>query len=98
MNIIENGKLNDLIILLDYHIDKVSHYAKGKKSFSLLDFYNYLPASFKKDKSFLRLDQLMKIANEIERTELLSQNDLRALQNNFWSPCLKLLQQINLEK
>ncbi|MGN0929447.1 MAG: hypothetical protein ACI4N3_02285 [Alphaproteobacteria bacterium] len=95
MKVIENTKLNDLIILLDYHIDRVKEYSSKKKYFDLKNFYNYLPSSFANDKLFLRLHTLMHIANEIERTSLLSQSDLQTLQNRFWSPISKIILQVN---
>lgn len=95
MKVIENAKLNDLILLFNYHRDRVEKYSANKKFFDLRSFYNYLPKSFKNDKTFLQIHTLMHIANEIERTSLLSQNDFQTLQNCFWTPMSKILLQVN---
>ena len=95
MKVIENAQLNNLIQLFNYHIDRVAEYSAKQKYFDLRNFYNYLPRSFKNDKTFFKLHTLMHLANEIEKNNILSQNDFETLQNNFWSPMSKILLKVN---
>lgn len=95
MRIIENNQLNTLIILFNYHIDRVREYSAKHKKFDLKNFYDKLPKSFAKDKLFISINGLGKIAKEIEEQEVLSIADLSTIQNQFWAPYFEIISQVN---